>query len=82
MAGENEKARTERAGGGMEDGMIRAAASGLGVAFYWVLLHALERQQTACRRKHGRTLLQQACYRLGSWSARGHKAAQKALNRD
>ena len=61
--------------------MIRAAASGLGVAFYWVLLQALERQQSACRRKHGRTLLQQTCYRLGSLWARGHKATQKALNR-
>ena len=64
----------------MEDGLIRAAASGLGVAFYWLLLQGLERQQAACRRKLGRTLLQECCYRLGRLWAVGYKHAKKALH--
>lgn len=66
-------------GGEMEDGLIRAAASGLGVAFYWLLIQGFKRQEAACWRKHGRTLLQQSCYRLGRLWSVGHKKTKQAL---
>lgn len=64
----------------MMENYLGAAASGLGVALYSVLLHGLKRKQAACRSKHGRGLGQQAAYLLGRLgAASGHKAAQKCL---
>lgn len=63
----------------MMENYLGAAASGLGVALYSVLLHGLKRKQAACRSKHGRGLGQQAAYLLGRLWARGHKAAKKRL---
>lgn len=65
----------------MEDGLIRAVAAAVGVWFYWLLLKGLERQQAACRRKHGRGLFDHACYRLGYLWARCYQAAKQGLSR-
>lgn len=40
------------------------------------LLAKLKANQSACRDKHGRGLLQQACYLLGRLWARGYKVRQ------
>ena len=61
------------------DGLIRALVAPLGVWLYWLLIQSVERQQAACRRKHGRSLFQQACYRLGYLGSRGYQAAKQGL---
>ncbi len=59
---------------------LPALAAGLGVALYAWLFQCIEEKQAASRRKHGRGVVEQACYRLGrAWAAR-HKVKQRPLN--
>ena len=54
---------------------------GVGVMLYALLIEYLKAKQAACRDKHGRTLLQQACYLLGLGWSRGYHVAKKSLHR-
>lgn len=58
------------------DALLSAAAMGLGVGLYALLVEYLDAKQAASRREHGRGPIQQACYRLGNAWARRHKTAK------
>ena len=65
----------------MSESVAGALAMGVGVMLYALLIEYLKAKQAACRDKHGRTLLQHACYLLGRLWARGYQVRQKALHR-
>lgn len=64
-----------------DDQMLRAAASGLGVWMYWLIIQKAKSYLSARRDETGRSFEQRVAYRLGSLWARCHRAAKQALQR-
>ena len=64
-----------------DDQMLRAAASGVGVGIYWLIIQKAKAYLSARRDETGRGLEQRIAYSLGRLWARCHRTAKQALHR-